>query len=99
LLMQPKNCVEEKIVLEGRLEIAYDKYPITVLSTKEKNIWLYEPPNKFDEYLNKTVRIKGILSPAHSEDMRCKICFRECPTCQCPLNEPLLYDVEILEVF
>ena len=91
-------CNEKKVILEGRLDIIHNKYPIHVIETSEKTYWMYGAPKDFKENLNKTVRIEAILSPAYSQNTACNICSRECQSCQCPLNEELLYDIEILEV-
>ena len=92
------NCNEEVVILEGKFGIVQNKYPINVIETDEGIYWMYGAPEDFEENLNKTVKIEAILSPAYSQDIKCNICYRECQTCQCPLDEELLYDVKILEV-
>ena len=92
------NCDEKIIILEGKLSIVQNKYPINVIETEEGTYWMYGAPEDFEENLDKMVRIEAILSPAYSQDTKCNICYRECPTCQCPMDEELLYDVKILEV-
>ena len=92
------NCDEEVVILEGKLSIVQNKYSINVIETEEGTYWMYGAPEDFEENLNKTVRIEAILSPAYSQDVKCNICSRECQTCQCPLDEELLYDIKILEV-
>ena len=92
------QCMEAYLRFEGRLEIIQDKYPVNVIVTAEGTYWIYEPPKDFDEYLNKEVRIKAAISPPYNEKKECNICYMRCKTCQCPMYEPLLYDVEILEV-
>jgi hypothetical protein len=91
-------CGETKIVLEGKLEIIQNKYPINVIVSAKRKYWIYETPKNFEENLNKTVQIEGILSPSYNENIECNICYRECQTCQCPLYEKLLYNVKILKV-
>ncbi len=93
------NCEEEKIILEGRLNIVQNKYPISVIETNERAYWMYGAPENFEENLNKRVKIEAILSPAYSQNVKCNICFKECESCQCPLDEELLYDIKILEIF
>ena len=94
------SCNEKKVTLEGRLNIIEDKYPISVIESTEGTYWMYEPPKDFNENLGKTVRIEGILSPAYvqADPLDCNVCYRTCNTCQCPLDEPLLYDVKIISV-
>ena len=92
------RCDEKKVILEGRLSIVHSKYPIDVIETSEGTYWMYGPPKNFKENLNKTVRIEATLSPAYSQNIECNICYMECQTCQCPLDEELLYDIKILEV-
>jgi hypothetical protein len=92
------NCDEKEVILEGKLSIIQNKYPINVIETKEGTYWMYGAPKDFEENLDKRVRIEAILSPAYSQDIKCNICYRECPTCQCPMDEELLYDIKILEV-
>ena len=92
------NCDEEIVILEGKLSIVQNKYPINVIETKEGTYWMYGAPKDFEENLNKIVRIEATLSPAYSQDIKCNICYRECQTCQCPMDEELLYNIKILEV-
>ena len=92
------NCDEKIIILEGKLSVVQNKYPINVIETEEGTYWMYGAPSDFEENLNKTVRIEAILSPSYHQDTKCNICYRECQTCQCPMDEELLYDVKILEV-
>ena len=92
------NCDEKIVILEGKLSIVQNKYPINVIETKEGTYWMYGAPEDFEENLNKTVRIEAILSPAYSQNIKCNICYRECQTCQCPMDEELLYNIKILEV-
>ena len=77
-----------------------DKYLINAIETNEGVYWMYGPPANFDDFINKTVRIVAILSPAYNraDPLECNICYRECNTCQCPLYQELLYDAKILNV-
>ena len=59
---------------------------------------MYGAPKNFEENLNKRVKIEAILSPAYSQNVKCNICFMECESCQCPMDEELLYDIKILEI-
>ena len=92
------SCDEKRVVLEGKLEIIQGKYPIEVISATDKTYWMYDAPADFNENLNKTVRVEAILSPSYSQDSECNICSRKCNTCQCPMDEELLYNVEIIKV-
>ena len=58
------NCDEEVIILEGKLGIVQNKYPINVIETEEGTYWMYGAPEDFEENLNKRVRIEAILSPS-----------------------------------
>ncbi len=92
------NCDEEKIILEGKLSIVQNKYSINVIETEEGTYWMYGAPENFEENLNKRVRIEATLSPSYRQNIKCNICYRECDTCQCPMDEELLYNIKILEV-
>jgi len=94
------NCNEIEVTLEGRLNVTEDKYPIHVIESTEGTYWMYGPPKDFNENFGKIVRIEGILSPAYAQadPLDCNVCYRECNTCQCPLDEPLLYNVEIVGI-
>ena len=86
-------CNEEKVQLTGQFDIEYSKYPILVFKTESETIWTYENPEEFKEYFNSTVTINAIKSPANSA---CNICARTCDTCQCPIDQELLYDIEVV---
>lgn len=94
------ECNEKKVILEGKLGIVQDKYPINVIETAKGTYWIYESPKNFEENLNKNVKVEATLSPALSQNNppKCNICYRECPTCQCPVDRELLYNVKIMEV-
>jgi hypothetical protein len=101
------KCDEQKVILDGKFDVIRDKYTIDVFKTSDKTYWIYGyGANSPDTDItakgsagNRTVRIQAILSPALTKNnpSECNVCYRTCPTCQCPMAE-LLYDVKIIKI-
>ena len=64
------NCDEKTVILEGKLSIVQNKYPINVIETNERTYWIYGAPEDFEENLNKMVRIEAILSPSYRQGIK-----------------------------
>lgn len=96
------KCEEKSISLTGTLTTIEDKYQIFVLNTKDKNYWIYGTEARAFEHqiqladINSClVILTATLSPElTNKNPECNICYKTCPTCQCPSQE-LLYNLQI----